>query len=49
MTGCRAWAIPEGYIPSEGIEGRRDLESHEAVCSLNASDAEATVAYPVAP
>lgn len=43
MIGCRLWAIPEGYIPSEGLEGRRDLVSHEAACILNVSDQEAAV------
>jgi hypothetical protein len=47
MIGCRLWAIPEGYIPSEGLEGRRDLVSHEAACILNASDEEAEVEITV--
>lgn len=42
MIGCRVWAIPEGYIPSQGLEGH-DLVSHEAACILNTTDEEAAV------
>jgi hypothetical protein len=41
--GRKRWAIPEGYLPPGGIQGDRALESHEAVCLLNAGDAEAHV------
>jgi hypothetical protein len=27
MIGCRVWAIPEGHIPCEGLDGH---VSHEA-------------------
>jgi hypothetical protein len=45
VPGCRIWAIPEGYIPSAGIEGDSALVSHEAACILNAggSDAQLTI------
>lgn len=38
--GSRTWAIPEGYIPSGGIEDDPALVSHEAACILNARDNE---------
>ena len=41
--GSRVWAIPEGYIPSSGIEGDRALISHETACILNAGDSDAEV------
>jgi hypothetical protein len=41
--GSRLWAIPEGYIPSEGIKGDPALVSHEAACILNAGDSDAEV------
>jgi hypothetical protein len=46
--GRRVWAIPEGWLPaySEG-KGGRALESHEAACLLNASDADAHVTLTV--
>lgn len=43
ILGSRVWAIPEGYIPSGGVEGDRALLSHEAACILNASDRDAEV------
>lgn len=43
ILGLRVWAIPEGYIPSGGVEGDRALLSHEAACILNASDRDAEV------
>jgi len=43
--GRTRWAIPEGFIPSESLPGAgRPLVSHEAVCILNAGDADAHVA-----
>ena len=41
--GARVWAIPEGYIPADGIKGDSALISHEAACILNAGDRDATV------
>lgn len=39
--GKTLWAIPEGYIPSQGISGDPALVSHEAACILNAGDRDA--------
>jgi hypothetical protein len=41
--GARVWAIPEGHIPGEGIQGDPALISHEAACILNAGDRDAEV------
>jgi hypothetical protein len=41
--GARIWAIPEGYIPGEGIAGDPALVSHEAACILNPGDSDADV------
>ena len=35
--GRRAWVVPEGYIPSRGLEDQA-LKSHETLCMLNAGD-----------
>lgn len=41
--GKKRWAIAEGYIP-EGSHGPEpEMESHETVCLLNATDGEAHV------
>ena len=47
VIGRRRWAIAEGYIPgwSEGPEP--EMTSHETVCILNASDAEARVTITI--
>lgn len=41
--GKKIWAIPEGYIPEYSHAEGRALESHEAVCILNASEKEAHI------
>ncbi len=41
--GCRVWAIPEGYIPSDSVSDAHDLISHEAACFLNTGDSDADV------
>jgi hypothetical protein len=41
--GHLVWSIPEGYIPSGGIEGDPALVSHEAACILNAGDLDAAI------
>jgi hypothetical protein len=41
--GHKVWAIAEGYIPSTGAQGSRELESHETACLLNAGDTDANV------
>ncbi|GGI22918.1 sensory rhodopsin transducer [Bradyrhizobium guangdongense] len=41
--GCTLWAIPEGYIPSDGVSDAYDLVSHEAACFLNTGDTDAEV------
>jgi hypothetical protein len=43
LIGHRVWAIPEGYIPSRSFSEARDLISHEAACTLNATDATASI------
>jgi hypothetical protein len=40
--GRRTWAIAEGWIPGRST-GPDDMESHETVCFLNASDQDANV------
>lgn len=45
--GKSRWAIAEGYIPGRSSGQGRALESHEAVCILNAGDTEANVAITV--
>ena len=45
--GRRRWAIAEGYIPPASTGTTRELESHETVCILNASDADAHVQITV--
>jgi hypothetical protein len=42
-VGHKVWAIPEGYIPADGISGDRTLVSHETACILNANDRSANV------
>lgn len=42
--GRTVWAVAEGYIPSQSTGGGRALESHEAICLLNAGSREAHVA-----
>lgn len=41
--GKRRWAIAEGYIPEWSNGPEPEMESHETVCLLNASDEEAYV------
>lgn len=41
------WAIAEGYIPAWSSSARRELESHETACMLNASDRDAHVTITV--
>lgn len=41
--GQTRWAIAEGYIPGDGLEGDRALLSHETACLLNAQDEDADV------
>ncbi|MEW5729848.1 MAG: sensory rhodopsin transducer [Pseudomonadota bacterium] len=45
--GRKRWAIAEGYIPGRSTGQGPALESHEAVCILNAGDIEANVAVTV--
>ncbi len=45
--GRTRWAIPEGYIPSEGCSSDRSLMSHETACILNAGDRDAQVAITI--
>jgi hypothetical protein len=41
--GATAWAIAEGYIPSESISQDPTLVSHEVACLLNPGDRDADV------
>lgn len=41
--GRRRWAIADGYIPAWSHGPEPQMESHEAVCFLNASDRDARV------
>ena len=45
--GRKRWAIPEGYIPRGSHGPEPQMTSHETVCILNASDAEAHVTITV--
>lgn len=45
--GRKRWAIPEGYIPSQGVSQDRALLSHETACILNANDKDAHVTVTV--
>ena len=47
QIGRYAWAIAEGYIPPASTGQSRELTSHETVCILNASDADARVEIAV--
>ena len=41
--GRKVWAIAEGYIPGQSTGPAPQMTSHEAVCMLNAGDADAHV------
>jgi hypothetical protein len=43
QIGKKEWAIAEGYIPGESSGPEPEMESHETVCVLNATDKEAHV------
>ncbi len=43
VIGRKQWAIAEGYIPPYGHGPKPQMISHEAVCILNAGDAEAHI------
>jgi hypothetical protein len=45
--GHTRWAIAEGYIPSDGLEGDRALISHETACLLNAQDQDASISITI--
>jgi hypothetical protein len=42
-VGRKIWAIAEGYIPGQSTGPAPQMTSHEAVCMLNAGDADAHV------
>ena len=42
-VGVKEWVIPEGYIPSQSTGPEPEMTSHETVCILNTSDADAHV------
>lgn len=39
--GATAWVIPEGYIPDSSNGKQPEMESHDSISVLNASDQEA--------
>lgn len=41
--GSTRWAIAEGYVPAWGHGPKPEMESHEAVCILNAGERDAEV------
>jgi hypothetical protein len=41
--GRTVWAIPEGYIPSGGLDDDRRYVSHETACVLNVGETDAHV------
>lgn len=43
VIGRKQWAIAEGYIPPYSHGPAPEMISHEAICILNAGDAEAHV------
>lgn len=43
VTGKTTWAIPEGYIPEGSTGPKPEMESHETVCVLNATEDEASL------
>jgi hypothetical protein len=45
--GKKRWAIAEGYIPAWSSSDRRELESHETACLLNASEQDANVTITI--
>jgi hypothetical protein len=45
--GRRRWAIAEGYIPGWSHGPAPEMESHETLCVLNVSDAEAHLTLKV--
>jgi len=47
QIGRTAWAIAEGYIPSESHGPAPEMLSHETVCILNAGPTEAHVTITV--
>ena len=46
-VGRRRWAIAEGYIPGWSTGPGPQMESHESLCFLNASDQDASVRITV--
>jgi hypothetical protein len=45
--GRRRWAIAEGYVPPASAGKSRELQSHETLCILNASDSVAHIVLTV--
>ena len=43
QVGAKAWAIAEGYIPSQSHGPAPQMTSHETACMLNANEQEAHV------
>lgn len=47
MIGKQRWAIPEGYLPEGSTGPEPEMESHEAICILNAGEGDAAVEITV--
>lgn len=47
QLGQKVWAIPEGYIPARSNGPAPEMQSHDTVSILNASDSNAQVAIMV--
>jgi len=46
-VGRKRWAIAEGYIPGQSQGPEPEMESHEAACFLNATEADAHVCITI--
>lgn len=47
MIGKKRWAIAEGYIPETSHGPEPEMTSHEAVCILNAGEADAGIGITI--
>ncbi len=45
--GRRRWAIADGYIPASSHGPAPQMESHDAICFLNASDRDSQVGITI--
>ncbi len=47
VIGRKVWAIAEGYLPEWSNGPEPQMESHEALCFLNASDTDAHISLTI--